>query len=84
MSMLLLWEANKHGHRKRKRDVSEELSDQNGQQDDDGAIAEINRFDELSSHRPQLQRSIVDSIKYLSAAWLLRSSNVVNSSESLS
>ena len=37
---LLLREANKHGHRKRKRDALEELSDQNSQQDSNGAIVE--------------------------------------------
>lgn len=37
---LLLREANKNGHRKRKRNALEELSDQNGQQDANGATAE--------------------------------------------
>ena len=37
---LLLREANKNGHKKRKRDALEELSDQNGQQDGNEAPAE--------------------------------------------
>ena len=37
---LLLREANKNGNKKRKRDALEELSDQNGQQDGNGATAE--------------------------------------------
>ena len=37
---LLLREANKNGHKKRKRNALEELSDQNGQQDANGATAE--------------------------------------------